>query len=363
MAFWSKKPKVSSPISVKKVTGYQAVPGAVSSLPQYNSWLAYSAGGGGSPPRDGCLCLIDGYLKAYHEHDDPWDQASVLGQLYFLTDHWLKWAAKNVNVLTRPRKSAVEGLFMSVVDMMCKLFQVSVNYLPQVLEDYWGRVLTPHGHMVDTQIVPTGASPLVAEYLDRAQAEKYRLVFDHGLVYQATWWLPPPYKMILAESNRVGWTDARGLMAPQMMENGYAGFALSMGRQFYMAHHRGCFNQDNFFHSSYLAGDSVLCTGTMLIQKGVVKAIKNDSGHYQPTLEHLLNVVQALQMYGTNPADIQVKAVPYSWRDDGGTVQDTSLEVTGQELLDHRWTGNGLKFRYDANQGNIASRKLKKVHH
>src|SRR5205823_5961883 len=111
---------------------------------------------------------------------------------------------------------------------------------------------------------------------------------------------PRFHNWVLANSSRVGWTDGRGNKAPRMMFPGYAGFALSMERQLYMAHHRGSFNKDNFFHSSYLSGDAVLCTGTINIVNGVVKGLCNDSGHYQPTLEHLVNVVRTLQMHGAN---------------------------------------------------------------
>jgi hypothetical protein len=248
----------------------------------------------------------------------------------------------------------VNDLFLTVVDQLCRAFNCTVNFLPQMLEECWGRVLTEHGHAVDTQIVPVGAMPTVAKYLDRAAAECYRISFRSGLAYVRA--LPNFYSWVLANSSAVGWTDGRGKKAPQMMFPGYAGFALSMDRRMYMAHHRGSFNQDNFFHSSYLSGDAVLCTGTILIENGVVKAIANDSGHYQPTLEHLVNVIRTLQMHGANISKLEVYAAPYSWRDNTGTVQKQWGSFWATDVLTTRGSGGALYQRMQANQNNIKSR-------
>jgi hypothetical protein len=59
----------------------------------------------------------------------------------------------------------------------------------------------------------------------------------------------------------------------------------------------------HFYHSSYLAGDKVLCAGTILIRAGRILGIRNNSGHYKPTADHLVNVLEALKMHGV-PLDI-----------------------------------------------------------
>jgi len=41
----------------------------------------------------------------------------------------------------------------------------------------------------------------------------------------------------------------------------------------------------------------------MLIRAGRILGIRNDSGHYRPTLDHLVNVLEALRMFGV-PLDI-----------------------------------------------------------
>jgi hypothetical protein len=345
------KMSISSPQSVTKVTGYQAVPGAA--IPPLNIWLKDT----GTWPRDNILKLLDESVGAYYTCLKHWDKLAVLGRLYFLTNGWLDFAKANKNPATTAREPVVNNLFLAVVDRLCFRFDCAVNVLPQKLEDCWGRVLTPHGHEIDTKHAATGALPVIADYLDRAEVEKYRLIFVNGLASQRTWWKNPPddARTELAESSRVGWEYGRADLDP-MMGPDYAGFAMSMSRQIFMAHHRGCFRKHNFFHSSYLSGDSVLCTGTMLIRKGRVLAIKNDSGHYQPTLEHLLNVVEALQMYGFSPVNITVTAVKGSWKYDNGAPGDYEIESDGQELLNWRGSGATLQNRTKANQANIKAR-------
>src|SRR5262249_45978699 len=149
--------------------------------------------------------------------------------------------------LAQARRPIVFKLFQAVVDNLCRLLDCKANYLPQMIEDTWGRTLTPHGYALDAPAVAHGASPKWADYLSRMRRRKYRLVFQGGLAYQFA--KDPPFKLVPAESASFGWQDGRGPTAPPMMAPGFAGFALSMGRDFYMAPHKGCFPSGNFYHS------------------------------------------------------------------------------------------------------------------
>lgn len=365
------KLSISSPTSVKPIGGYMAVNGAQAELPAVAQWEKQVGVFKGAQPVIQTLC---DYLRAYHARNGTdvssgWDRLALLGQLYFVSDHWLKIASKTPDVgvykLTLP---AVTPLFLTVVDKLCKAFRCSPNVLPQALEEWWGRALTEHGYAVDnalwqlqgTKWVPrppradeVGKFPDVAQYLSRAEVENYRLRFDNGLAYMRS--RTDAGKWVLAHSEAIGWSCGDKTL-PAMMDKGYAGFALSMGRELFMAHHRGSFDKDNFFHSSYLSGNSVLCTGTLKIVNGRVKAIRNDSGHYQPTLDHLVNVLQTLAMHGVKPADVTVRAVPLSWKVKG-VVQTTELRRQGDELLRERNNGYGLHARMEANAQNIAHRQ------
>lgn len=340
-------------LSFTKTSGYQQVSGGLDlGIPRALP----------SPFKKGLHPAVDRLFElvaAYHlPTTSPWGRLAVLGDMYFTCDFALRACGKYpVLAVLVP---SLEVLYRTIVDSLCRKFDCAVNVLPQRLEDWWGRVLTKHGHEVDAQ-------PSVAKYLTRAEVEKYRLSFSKGAAFMRERMANNAVKAnwVAANSAGIGWTDARGVKAAPMMYPNYAGFALSMGREFFMAHHKGCFHKDNFFHSSYLAGDAVLCTGTLHIENGVVLGVANDSGHYQPSLDHLLNVAQALKMYGCNLDAVVFHAmwdslspgmkatppgVPYQY---GGRWW---VAVNGTTLLNLRSGGTALLDRNASNQANIAKR-------
>jgi hypothetical protein len=339
------------------VKGYQPVPGAWPGIPRADPWWLGLRGADGKAPTDRELVLIDRYLRAYRQGSSMWTRLAVLGQLYFLSDHWLKDHGAKDGAPPGDRERKVGNLFLSVAEELCKELKCSVNTLPQMIEVYWGRALTPGGYNMDNEGIGPGQFPSVANYLFKAEREKFLLTFKDGRAWQVPWWRPRgPYDRVPAESAQVGWTYAPGKPG-QMFEPGFAGFVLSMGRDFYMADHHGCYRRDNFFHSSYLAGTPVLCAGSMLIHNGKVLWIKNDSGHYKPTLDHLVNVVQALEMYGIAPSSIWVRAVRDSWKDERtGALGTVARDFRGDRLLRLRGEGLGPYGRKLANLDNIRAR-------
>ena len=195
--------------------------------------------------------------------------------------------------------------------------------------------------------------PVFAKYLTRAQAARWRLKFKGGIAYMRYSKKNQPLKWVRA--NSAGLTGIIYNEGPTMMEPGHAGFALSMSREIYMAKHRGSFDRDNFFHSSYLAGDPVLCTGEIKIVNGVVTNINNCSGHYHPTVEHLANMAQTLRMRGCNLTKINVFAMRGSSMNGNERLIDDWI-TTAQDLLYYCPTGKALWVRIKANQENIGKR-------
>ena len=53
-----------------------------------------------------------------------------------------------------------------------------------------------------------------------------------------------------------------------------------------------------FHHSSFISGRTVRCAGMIVIQQGIVTALNNNSGHYKPRKEHVLNFVRLLRGNG-----------------------------------------------------------------
>ena len=50
-------------------------------------------------------------------------------------------------------------------------------------------------------------------------------------------------------------------------------------------------------HSSFMAGEDVLCAGTIWIHDGQVQWVTGESGHYMPTVDHIVNLLERLHSY------------------------------------------------------------------
>ena len=61
-----------------------------------------------------------------------------------------------------------------------------------------------------------------------------------------------------------------------------------------------------FYHSSYIEGQPVLCTGCIGIRNGTINYLNNYSGHYQPPPVQLVHVLETFRTYGVNLNNILV---------------------------------------------------------
>jgi hypothetical protein len=280
-------------------------------IPQLSAWKKDSSVALAWRSNDPVLKRIDELVQAYSLAPDGGARLYIGCDLFFTLDYWLK-VYKKKSKMEKGREPAVMALYKCVVEKLGSAFGsyygakggfITPNNLHTALELWFGRTLSGHGVELDLQRD-------CAIYLKRAEVAKYRLRFKNGKAYQFPWWDPPSRKpkVVLAESSRAYnyavFDDATGY------RKNWGGFAMSMGRDLYMAKHhctKGFGKQGNFYHSSYLGGDSVMLAGTMLIEGGILKAISTDSGHYQPDLRNVVNLLQMLKMHGVEVANIDVQ--------------------------------------------------------
>jgi len=91
-------------------------------------------------------------------------------------------------------------------------------------------------------------------------------------------------------------------------ERGVAGFAMGLNRNIYARIHSNyAAAKGSFYHSCYLEGREVLCTGCITVVDGQLTYINNWSGHYQPSQQQLLLAVQALQARGVDLSQTKVE--------------------------------------------------------
>jgi hypothetical protein len=62
-----------------------------------------------------------------------------------------------------------------------------------------------------------------------------------------------------------------------------------------------------FKHSSLVGGDAVLSAGRMKAEQGKITHVENDSGHYQPTAKHMINILRRLAIYGQSLGSTTVR--------------------------------------------------------
>lgn len=271
---------------------------AYSTLPTLAQWQKDSNSTFAIRKKDEILVRIDTLLQVCQEK--PEKLSVILSDLYFTVDYWLKIYQRNTS-MEKDRQPAVYALYKVVVEMMCKVYQCSVNGLPRELELMYGREMSAYGTKVD---LTNG----MAKYLERKDAALYQLKFRGGRAYQYTWWdKTGARKLVLAESKHA-FNDHRLASTIKSGQN-YGAFTLTMSRDLYMNFH--CSGKkdshEGIYHSSYVAGQPVMAAGTMLVEHGIIKRVRSDSGHYRPIDNNMLALLQTLQMFSIDLTNVIVE--------------------------------------------------------
>lgn len=108
---------------------------------------------------------------------------------------------------------------------------------------------------------------------------------------------------------------------------GKAIYVMSQSGTFHVASHI----VGRYHHSSLLAGQAVACAGEMEVDQGKLLWLSNKSGHYQPNLNHLVQVLHQLQKSGV-PMTFRMKVFFGQTTQDFNNVGEllTKLELDGQ---------------------------------
>ncbi len=216
----------------------------------------------------------------------------LYGQLYHAVDGWLKERARGVG--SSGREPAVRALYTIVCTTLAKRANVGISTLPNWLTAAFGRDLSEHGEKLDYE-------NRLAQYLSSTERAKYRIRFNGGIAQQMQWWL-----------TRTNWQNvdsARDFSVDAGWREGHSGYALSQGGDFYSGPHKAAGKSvkgGSFFHSSYMAGDTVRCAGTWKIVNGKLLEITDASGHYLPTIKHMLGAIETLKGYGVDLSAVRI---------------------------------------------------------
>ncbi|MBD1580860.1 eCIS core domain-containing protein [Pseudoalteromonas sp. S16_S37] len=132
-------------------------------------------------------------------------------------------------------------------------------------------------------------------------------------------------KLVFRSGKAYRWQDF-------LKNSGFALFNTSNGGVHYTMDKRGriyagTFTDGPYFvHSSLVGFSDVLSAGFIVVKDGKVTKIKNDSGHYHPRAQEMVNMLLRLQLYGVNLADVTVERL-------NGTHHKGAKEFTANEML------------------------------
>lgn len=339
-----------------KTITYQAIPGSI-------AWKSDSKVKDIFVTRksDPILSRIDNIIEAIERSNDNGEVLYLRFELFFATNFWLKSIKQHIkrDKMQPSREPAVRALFQCNTKALASGFGCGVQALPNVLEQYFGRSLSQHGKTMD--------SDSYHYFRKQAEREKFKLFYKGGQVFQLPWRDIQKgkninaVKPVKANSSTIHMATKADLR--DVLEDDWAFFVMSMGRELYMTPHHSVRKAGSSvgvmskYHSSIMAGMPVSCAGSIYIKNGWVEGIRNDSGHYQPTNLHMLNVLQHFLMMGVPLKGITV----YDYGGAARAQGDEFLESAGNwRSVRQRMARNSpammqweveVKQRYDGGKG------------
>lgn len=290
--------------------------------------------------------VVDAALQRYHagvrSAGNPDNQlsksihGSLLVDIYTVTGQFMRTISRNPKLRT-DRDCALFPLYRALsfaaADVFGEVFGINGDeidvYLRQQLI-----FMSTHGAGVDTNVGKTrhpdanGEKTSRLAYLSDEEALACRLHIDGGrlMITNGQGALEPfdcsgpEYKdqtkryshkergKVNTPTNNPAYAGTERNKNSSGVRLGVAGFAMGLNRSIYARKHSN-YNaaKGSFYHSSYLQGRELLCTGCITVVAGQLTYINNWSGHYQPSRQQLSLAVQALRALGVDITNVTVE--------------------------------------------------------
>ena len=248
---------------------------------------------------------LDKYRAARHAHNKE-RQLRYLIEIYFCSNQWL-----GAHTSSKRRAPYLEALFRATVERLAINFecQGKLNLLPFKLEEYFGQKILRDKWEADIgqrnddgkKQAPEDRdiSTADATFLSSKELALRRLTFKNGKIYMWDWFRGTrSVKLVPANSANAG--------NPIVITPGFSGYALRMDREIFMTRHSEGHEGAKVAHSTYTAGQAVLCAGEIAIKDGRLLCVTTASGHYQPKPEKLLHVLEHFRSNGISMGNVIV---------------------------------------------------------
>jgi hypothetical protein len=210
-----------------------------------------------------------------------------LCELYFSTNYWIR----NVGPTLQQKQDAapVAALFDCVKTRLASLFKCPGLMVAAKLQQHYCCNENAHGIFCDEYDIPHS-------FQNRGETEKFKLYFVNGLAMWNPWW--EQISSGLVNVNTAKAREMPGQSGTGSLRPGACFFVMNRYRDLYAAPHFTRNPDYPMYHSSIPKGQGVQFAGSIVIEDGVIKEICNDSGHYKPEKEYVLNVLEHLKTVG-----------------------------------------------------------------
>jgi len=220
--------------------------------------------------------------------------------------------AKMGGHLSDKQLEAVGGLHLYLAKYLEEFLECHRPELNFRLAESFGRDVTDHARAEDARIVALGGMDW---YQSDAARQVYKLSFRNGLACKWDYMGGGKGNLGLYD------TDAFG----DALEYHGSLFVLDRRGRIYTSGQA----QMDLKHSSFMAGEATQCAGTMRVEQGKVVWVSGKSGHYQPTVMQMVNLLERLSSYQVDLKNVTVYRENYTQIFTGGpTAHFEGCEAT-----------------------------------
>jgi len=321
-------------------------PKAYDYFPTVDQWRQWSRAGGTGPPyrrQDPGLIWIDTLVDACNRAKGKITGPYLYGELFLATVHWLNHYKLDTCMDNR-RQPAIQSLNFTVAKQLETALKCPWQSVGKRLYEIFGRALSGHGARMDRT---------TDQYLTGAQREQWRVIFEGGQAKTHATQSDPKGQPQLLDT--YPWKRQSALIGTRCNEPGDCGFVLGMNNELYIAPFATLTNQNVIlsedqlkewkekgilspfksgkppvYHSSFMHGDPVQCSGRISVKQGAVSYLNNFSGHYMPAKTSMVRVLILLKSVGMDLKKIVVD----TGEDDEELPVEKSKNPNGEVFLE-----------------------------
>ncbi len=285
-----------------------------SKMPTKNEWEKNVGGPSGLKRKgkyDRILARISDLIKEWNAAPES-RKRYLECELYFSTQYW------NRNEAPKPTQkdaaSHVKALFDLVEIRIAKEFNCPTYGVAPQLQKLYCCTEQASAIFKDEYDIPH-------TFQKRGDLEKFKLYFVQDKAKWSPWWENNKNGLVLvntkdANDAHKGAAAGQQPLAQSALGADAAFFVMNRYRDMYAAPHYPRVTDFPMYHSTIPHGQPIQYAGSILIEKGIVRAICDDSGHYKPGVDYVINVLEHFKTLGVPLSKIEV------WGFDGKGFND-----------------------------------------